>query len=591
MGAGHLRSRALPRRTSSGPAPTSTSASSTPASLTAGLVGVGCYLAQLRSSRAASSCFAFAIGVPLLVLGRYAPAPRPARAPAGAAPCCSACVIAGSRRTSTRSPACCVASAGSATQVVGALTPATTLSESHAPASGVAVLGNADEATLDDASSADIDVIFVASGALGSAASMRQARLGPRGPGRPGRRGAQRHRRLRRPDPGAPRRRPAADAPRAPRGPRTPAAGASGSSTWSARPCLLLAVRPGARWSRRCGSGSTTAGRSSSGRPGSAATAAEFACLKFRTMVVDAEARLAASCTQEQGDEAGLFKMKDDPASPGPGRWLRPLLARRAAAAVQRAARRHEPRRPAAAAAARGRARTTTDTAPPPARPPRHDRPVAGLRPLGPLLGEADPPRPLLRRQLVDAAGPLDPGAGPSARCSAPAGPTEAPVPSLAPRPGSLEQVEQVGAVAALDRGRARWRRAASSVMKPSRQATSSGAPILKPCRLSMVRTKLLASFMSSKVPVSSQAVPRGSTSTWSRPSLEVGPVEVGDLELAARRRLRALGPARRRRCRRSRGRARRSCSWACAGFSSSESARPVSSNSTTPYAEGSATR
>ncbi|GAA1476836.1 sugar transferase [Nocardioides aestuarii] len=47
-----------------------------------------------------------------------------------------------------------------------------------------------------------------------------------------------------------------------------------------------------------------------------------FDCLKFRTMVVDAEARLAA-LHEETGHDEGLFKMKDDPRITGPGRWLR----------------------------------------------------------------------------------------------------------------------------------------------------------------------------------------------------------------------------------------------------------------------------
>jgi exopolysaccharide biosynthesis polyprenyl glycosylphosphotransferase len=47
-----------------------------------------------------------------------------------------------------------------------------------------------------------------------------------------------------------------------------------------------------------------------------------FNCLKFRTMVVDAEARLAA-LHAETGHAEGLFKMKDDPRVTRPGRWLR----------------------------------------------------------------------------------------------------------------------------------------------------------------------------------------------------------------------------------------------------------------------------
>ena len=49
---------------------------------------------------------------------------------------------------------------------------------------------------------------------------------------------------------------------------------------------------------------------------------AEFKCLKFRTMVIDAEARLA-DLHAEQGFRGGLFKMKDDPRVTRPGSWLR----------------------------------------------------------------------------------------------------------------------------------------------------------------------------------------------------------------------------------------------------------------------------
>ena len=47
-----------------------------------------------------------------------------------------------------------------------------------------------------------------------------------------------------------------------------------------------------------------------------------FSCLKFRSMVVDAEARLAA-LHQETGFDRGLFKMTDDPRITRPGRFLR----------------------------------------------------------------------------------------------------------------------------------------------------------------------------------------------------------------------------------------------------------------------------
>lgn len=49
-----------------------------------------------------------------------------------------------------------------------------------------------------------------------------------------------------------------------------------------------------------------------------------FGCFKFRTMVVDAEARVA-ELQRELGTSALLFKMKDDPRITGPGQWLRRL--------------------------------------------------------------------------------------------------------------------------------------------------------------------------------------------------------------------------------------------------------------------------
>ena len=99
------------------------------------------------------------------------------------------------------------------------------------------------------------------------------------------------------------------------------------------------------------------------------------------------------------------------------------------------------------------------------------------------------------------------------------------------------------------------------------------------------LRTKLLASMSESNVPVSSHAVPRGSTSTCSRPA-RGRPVDVGDLVLAARRRLEVAGDLDHVVVVEVQPR-HRVVDFGCAGFSSSESARPASSNSTTPYAAG----
>ena len=69
------------------------------------------------------------------------------------------------------------------------------------------------------------------------------------------------------------------------------------------------------------------------------------------------------------------------------------------------------------------------------------------------------------------------------------------------------------------------------------RYAISSRHAIISPCRSSMLWTKFDGCSSDSCVPVSSQAMPRPSRSTCSCAALEVGAVDVGDLELAARRR------------------------------------------------------
>ena len=133
-----------------------------------------------------------------------------------------------------------------------------------------------------------------------------------------------------------------------------------------------------------------------------------FYCWKFRTMVTDAE-ELLADLHKQQGYEGGLFKMENDPRITPPGRWLRRLSLDELPQLVNVLRRRHEPGRPPSAAASRGgpvRRRHGS----PSARAPRHDRPVAGLRPLRAVVVRGHPARPLLRRQLVDVPGPHHPG-------------------------------------------------------------------------------------------------------------------------------------------------------------------------------------
>ena len=112
---------------------------------------------------------------------------------------------------------------------------------------------------------------------------------------------------------------------------------------------------------------------------------------------------------------------------------------------------------------------------------------------------------------------------------------------------------------------------------QPARQPASSTQPILWPCRSSMTRTNSAACISESNVPVSSHAVPRSSTvHRAARPRSQVALVDRGDLQLAARARASIAWRSRRRRCRRSTGRAPRSCYFGCAGFSSIDSTRAV---------------
>ena len=215
--------------------------------------------------------------------------------------------------------------------VVGALTPAADLSEETS--TGIPVLGNTDEATS-IARHAGVDVIFFAGGSLGSGTQMRkvvwdlehqdvQVVVAPSVTDISGERI---------------RVRPVGGLPLMHIDPPT----ATDASRWGKRLfdvvgslCAAPPVRAPAPRDQPAGSRRTTAARSSSGRPGSVGTAREFGCFKFRTMVTDAE-DLLARLHAEQGYEAGLFKMKDDPRITKPGQVAAPLLPRRAAAADQR---------------------------------------------------------------------------------------------------------------------------------------------------------------------------------------------------------------------------------------------------------------
>ena len=126
----------------------------------------------------------------------------------------------------------------------------------------------------------------------------------------------------------------------------------------------------------------------------------EFGCFKFRSMYVDAE-RAEAHLRQRANHNGALFKLPEDPRVTRVGRILRRYSLDELPAAPQRAPRGDEPGRSPPAAGVGGR--DVHGLRPPPAaRPPRNDRPLAGVRQVVVELGRSGTPRPLLRRQLVD---------------------------------------------------------------------------------------------------------------------------------------------------------------------------------------------
>lgn len=282
---------------------------------TAGLVGIACYLAQYQFSRGLYA-FSFVSGVPLLVLGRYClrTAIKSARRRGALL---HRVVLAGIPSHIDEIAAVLRRESWLGYQVVGAITPPTDYREETA--SGIRVWGNTDDVAW-VAETLHADTVFVAAGAFASSAHMRQAvwdleehnvqvvvapkvtdvsservRIRPVG-GLP----------LVHLDP--PRARNASRW-----GKRIFDVAGSGALILAFAPVLAFAAFRVWAHDR----GPILFRQTRVGRDGT-----EFACFKFRTMVVDAEARVAA-LQAEQGAAALLFKMKDDPRITAPGRWMR----------------------------------------------------------------------------------------------------------------------------------------------------------------------------------------------------------------------------------------------------------------------------
>jgi exopolysaccharide biosynthesis polyprenyl glycosylphosphotransferase len=283
--------------------------------LTAGLLGVGCYLAKFQLSRG-FFLLTFVIGIPALLLARYVlrravhRARRQGRLQYRV-------LIAGSPGHVDEIAAVLRRESWLGYHVAGALVPLRELSEETA--AGIPVIGACEHATSVITAS-DADIVFFAGGALTSAGQLRrivwdlekadvQVVVAPSVTDVSGER-------IRvRPVGGLPLMH--IDPPRS-----------TDAARWGKRlfdvvgsSCLLIAFSPlmvfAAMRIKLNDGGAVFFQQTRTGREGE-----HFGCLKFRTMVVDAEARLA-ELHAATGYESGLFKMKDDPRITKPGRWLR----------------------------------------------------------------------------------------------------------------------------------------------------------------------------------------------------------------------------------------------------------------------------
>ncbi|WP_300528457.1 sugar transferase [uncultured Nocardioides sp.] len=283
--------------------------------IAAGLAGVGCYLAKFDLSRG-FFLLAFSIGVPALLLGRLAlrRAIQTARKHGSLR---QRALIAGSRSHVDEVATVLRREGWLGYDIVGALTPEYDLSEETA--TGIPVLGNSSDVTA-AITAHEADVVFFAGGSVGASSQLRKTLWQ-----------LERHHvqvvvapsvtdisseRIKI--------RPVGGLPLIHIEPPT----WSDASRWGKRTfdlvgssLLILAFAPLLAFTalqvKAHDRGPVFFRQIRTGKDGEA-----FSCLKFRTMCVDAEARLAALHAQT-GYTGGLFKMQDDPRVTRPGRWLR----------------------------------------------------------------------------------------------------------------------------------------------------------------------------------------------------------------------------------------------------------------------------
>ncbi len=283
--------------------------------IAAGLAGVGCYLAKFDLSRG-FFLLAFSIGIPALLLGRLAlrRAIQTARKHGSLR---QRVLIAGSRSHVDEVATVLRREGWLGYDIVGALTPEYDLSEETA--TGIPVLGNNSE-VITAIADHKADVVFFAGGSVGASSQLRKTVWQ-----------LERHHvqvvvapsvtdisseRIKI--------RPVGGLPLIHIDPPT----WSDASRWGKRSfdllgssLLILAFAPllafTAMQVKLHDGGPVFFRQTRTGRD-----CETFSCLKFRSMCVDAEERLAA-LHQQTGYTSGLFKMQEDPRITGPGKWLR----------------------------------------------------------------------------------------------------------------------------------------------------------------------------------------------------------------------------------------------------------------------------
>ena len=283
--------------------------------LAAGLVGVGAYLAKFQLSRG-FFLLLFAIGVPTLIMGRFL-LRRALYAARSRGALQQRVVIAGTPSHVDEVARVLRREAWLGYDVVGALVPSANITPQTR--AGVPVVGTPDQ-LLQAVEVADADVIFIAGGALDSSAQLRRIawELEERDVQvivAPSVTDVSAERVRVRPVGGLPLIH--LDKPRAVHASRTgkrcfDIVGSAALLVLFAPLLLVAAVRVKVH-----DGGSVLFAQERTGRDGST-----FRCFKFRSMVVDAEQRLA-ELHAITGFHDGLFKMEDDPRITRPGRWLR----------------------------------------------------------------------------------------------------------------------------------------------------------------------------------------------------------------------------------------------------------------------------